>query len=97
VLHTSTCINVKERVNLGDNIYISTGVIIAGNVELGDSVTISANSFVNKNIEGSNILVGGTPAKVLKQRQSWYLEDGKEYEQRIALIHELKQTLYGNK
>jgi len=94
VLHTSTCINVKERVYLGDNTYISTGVIIAGNVELGESVTISANSFVNKNVEGSNLLIGGTPAKILKQRKAWYLEDGKEYEERVTVINELKKNLY---
>lgn len=94
VLHTSTCINVKEQVNLGDNTYISTGVIIAGNVVLGDSVTISANSFVNKNIEGTNILVGGSPAKVIKERKAWYLEDGDEYAERMGIINQLKNTLY---
>ena len=94
VLHTSTCINVKETVTLGDNTYISTGVIIAGNVQLKDSVTISANSFLNKSIEGTNILIGGTPAKYLKERKAWYLEDGNEYEQRIGVISELKKKLY---
>ncbi|MGG9964359.1 hypothetical protein [Ferruginibacter sp. SUN106] len=94
VLHTSTCINVKQQVNLGDNTYISTGVIIAGNVDISDSVTISANSFVNKSIEGKNLLVGGSPAKIIKERKAWYLEDGNEYEERINIINELKRTLY---
>lgn len=94
VLHTSTCINVKEVVSLGDNVYISTGVIIAGNVKIEDNVTISANSFVNKNVEGTNILIGGTPAKVVKERKAWYFEDGQEYEKRVVRINELKTKMY---
>ena len=72
VLHTSTCIGGSERKVLGDNLYISTGAIILGDITIADNVTISANSLVNKSFTDSNVLIGGTPAKVIKQRDTWF-------------------------
>lgn len=94
VLHTCVCITAKERISIGDNAYFSTGAILAGNIEIKDSVTIGANSLVNKNVEESNVLVGGSPAKVVRARKAWFLEDGERFEQRVNEINELKNDLY---
>ena len=94
VLHTSTCITAKEGINIGDNFYFSTGSILAGNIQLNDSVTVGANSLVNKSFTETNVLIGGSPAKVLRERKAWFLEDGNEYEQRVNKINELKMSLY---
>jgi serine O-acetyltransferase len=97
VLHTSVCIAGSERKIIGDNVYISTGVILAGQIDLADNITISANSFVNKNFIQANILIGGSPAKKLKERQAWYNLDGEIYKNRIAKIESLKMRLYEKK
>jgi serine O-acetyltransferase len=94
VLHTCVCITAKEQIIIGDNVYISTGSIIAGNIEINDNVTVGANSLVNKSFNETNVLIGGSPAKVIMERKAWFLEDGKDYEQRIIEINELKNKLY---
>ena len=97
VLHTSVCIAGSERKTIGDNAYFSTGVIVAGGIALADNITISANSLVNKSFSEENILIGGTPAKILKNRQAWYFQDGEEYMRRVLEIEQLYSKLYASK
>lgn len=97
VLHTSVCIAGSEKKIIGDNVYISTGVIIAGQINLANNTTICANSFVNKSFIEDNILIGGSPAKKLKERQVWYNIDGEIFKNRIIKIESLKRRLYEKK
>lgn len=55
-----------EVPKIGDNVYIGTGARIVGPVVVGDNVMIGANAVVNKDVPG-NTLVGGVPAKIIKQ------------------------------
>ena len=50
---------------LGDNCWIGAGSIILGGVELAEHVVVAAGSVVTKSF-GPNVLIGGIPAKVLK-------------------------------
>jgi len=93
VLHTSTCL-AGEGIILGDNTYISTGVIITSSTHLKNSVSIAANSLVNKSFESESILIAGSPAKVKKNRNSWFEVDGEKFKQRIERISELKKQIY---
>ena len=52
---------------IGDNVYIAPGCKIFGDIEIASNVVISANSVVNRSFKKSNVLVGGVPAKVLKE------------------------------
>ena len=62
---------VKRRITsfsdieIGNNCWIVANVFIAGGVRLGNNVIVGANSFVNKSF-GDNVIIGGIPAKVLK-------------------------------
>ena len=85
----------NNKKTLGNNVYISTGAILTGELNINDNVTISANSFVNKNLIKTNILVGGSPATILKDRQAWYLEEGGDYLNRIVEIEKAKKLIYG--
>lgn len=58
-------------INIGDNVYISTGVTILGPVTIGNNVTIAANSVVIKDVP-DNCVVSGVPAKII-------MKDGKKY------------------
>ena len=58
-------------VNIGDNVYISTGVTILGPVTIGNNVTIAANSVVIKDVP-DNCVISGIPAKII-------MKDGKKY------------------
>lgn len=51
---------------IGDNVTISSGVSIIGPVKIGDNVVIAPHAAVAKDVP-ANVLVGGVPAKVIKQ------------------------------
>jgi serine O-acetyltransferase len=96
VLHTSTCIAGSEFKKLGDNLYISTGVIIAGDITLANNITISANSLVNKSVNEQNVLLGGTPAKVIKPRGPWYeSEDHEQFAAAAKQVEALRAKMLG--
>lgn len=86
VLHTCVCIAGSEVKEIGDFVYLSKGVTITGKVRIVKNVTISANSLVNKSCTNENSLLGGIPAKVLKQRSPWYISDGEKYTERVKRI-----------
>lgn len=65
-LGTSKGINGKAPI-VGDNVTIWAGVSVIGDVHLGNNVEIGANSVVVKNVP-DNVVVGGVPAKILKQK-----------------------------
>ena len=94
VLHTSTCIGGSEPKTIGDNVYISTGAIILGEVAIADNITIGANSMVNQSFLESNWLVGGSPAKAIKERKAWYdCEQSSEFADRVNKINELRKIM----
>lgn len=57
-------------VKIGDSVWIGTRVTILPGVEVGDGAVIAAGSLVNKNVP-AGALVGGVPARVLKEHVQW--------------------------
>jgi acetyltransferase-like isoleucine patch superfamily enzyme len=49
-----------------DNVWIPSKVTILPNVVIGDNTIIGTNSVVNKSF-GNNLLIGGTPAKIIRE------------------------------
>lgn len=58
---------IDGTIRIGNNCYISTGVTILGPVNIGDNVTIGAGAVVTRDIQ-DNCIVGGVPAKIIKQK-----------------------------
>ena len=52
---------------IGNNVYIGPGAIIFGEITIADGVSVGANSTVNKSFEQTNIVIAGTPAKIVKE------------------------------
>lgn len=52
-------------VTIGDNLWAGGGAIIVPGVTLGDNVIIAAGAVVTKSF-GDNVLIGGNPARVIK-------------------------------
>lgn len=68
VLKTSIQENDRsEKIEIGDNVWISTQCIIGMGSRLGDRVVVGTNSFVNKEFEDDSI-IAGTPAKFIRYR-----------------------------
>lgn len=63
----------KEKnspVEIGNHVWIGTRVTILKGVHIGNGAVIASGSLVNKDVP-ENSLVGGVPAKVLKNNVSW--------------------------
>ncbi len=91
VLHTSTCISDNGKV-IGDALYLATGAKITSKIQLGNNVSIGANSVVNKSFD-SNIMIAGSPARIIKDAEAWYVRDGESYYRKVQLIEELKNRM----
>lgn len=76
VLQTSTCISSNGKV-IGDGLYMGSGAKITSKVTLGNNISVGANSLVNKDCLQDNVLLGGMPAKVIRQEETWYIRDSK--------------------
>ncbi len=67
------CVNIgasagrPEAPIIGDNVYIGPGAKIYGNIILGNNIAIAANSSVNKSFKEDNILIGGSPARKIRE------------------------------
>lgn len=70
-LHVCTNIGASaggsEAPKLGNNIYIGPGAILFGDITLADDITIGANATVNRSCDKTNVVLAGTPAKVVKE------------------------------
>lgn len=57
-------------VTIGNSVWIGTRVIVLPGVQVGDGAVIAAGSLVNKNVPAGS-LVGGVPARVIKEHVEW--------------------------
>lgn len=59
-----------QEIYIGNNVWIGTNVIILKGVVIGDGAVIAAGSVVSRNV-GGNTLVGGVPARIIKENINW--------------------------
>ncbi|MGQ7853133.1 serine O-acetyltransferase [Pedobacter sp. WC2501] len=52
---------------IGDNVYIGPGAKIYGNITIASNCAIAANAAVGKSFYNENMMIGGIPAKEIKQ------------------------------
>lgn len=55
-----------KPITIGDNCWIGGNATIIGGVTLGDNVVVGAGAVVTKSF-GDNVVLGGAPAKVIKE------------------------------
>ena len=70
-LHPSTCIGASGGTSkapiIGNNVYIGPGSKIYGDITIGNNIAISANAAVGKSFVEENVMIGGVPAKKIKE------------------------------
>ena len=57
----------KHPTIVGKNAFIGSGTMLVSPVEIGENATTGAGSVVTKDVP-SNVIVAGTPAKLLKKK-----------------------------
>lgn len=68
-------LELTNRINIGDNVYIGMNCTILPGVNIGSNVIIGAGSVITKDIPSNSVAVG-VPAKVIKSLDQ-YLEKAK--------------------
>ncbi len=63
-------INQAKSVVIGEHVWIGTRVTINKGVIIGDNSVVASNSLVTKSC-ANNVVIGGIPAKVLREKISW--------------------------
>ena len=62
--------STENPVVIGDNVWIGTRVIILPGVKIGNNSIIGSGAVVTKSFP-KNSIIGGVPAKLIKQRGEW--------------------------
>lgn len=66
-----TRLNPAASIVIGDHVWVGVGALISkGTIIAADSV-VGAASFVNKAFEESNVVIAGTPAKIIRRGVTW--------------------------
>lgn len=62
---------IEKEIIIGDDVWIGYGVIILAGVKIGNGAIVAAGSVVTKNVSEFDI-VGGNPARIIKNRKIEY-------------------------
>ena len=58
---------VDKDIHIGNNVWIGANSLVVAGVTIHDGAIVAAGSVVTKDVP-ENVIVGGTPAKIIKQR-----------------------------
>ena len=65
-IERNTMFEYAKPITIGDNVWIGGGAIINPGVTIGDNVVIASGAVVTKDVP-NNVVVGGNPAKFIKE------------------------------
>lgn len=68
---TKKRVNHAKHVKIGNHVWICSDVKILKGFEIGDNSVIAANAVCSSKHFGSNVIVAGQPAKVVKEGINW--------------------------
>jgi acetyltransferase-like isoleucine patch superfamily enzyme len=66
----------RNKIIIGDNVFVGCGSIILPGVELGSNIVVAAGSVVTKSFK-SNVVIAGNPAKVINSIDNYKLKYSK--------------------
>ena len=69
--HQEIVRNNKRKIRLGNNVWVCSRVTILKGVEIGSNCVVAHSSVCTKSISGDGLLIGGYPAKVIRENISW--------------------------
>lgn len=63
--------NKPKNIEIGDHVWLSQNTTILKGTKIKDNSIVANSSLVNKPFEKTNILLAGTPAKIIKENCNW--------------------------
>jgi acetyltransferase-like isoleucine patch superfamily enzyme len=70
-ISTNKRINYAQNIIIGDHVWVAPHVSVLKGVNILSNSVIATRSVVTKKFEQANILLGGAPAKILKEKITW--------------------------
>lgn len=71
---TNERLNYAQDVCIGNHVWVAAHVSILKGVEIKDNCIISTRAVVTKSFEEENLLIGGIPARKIKENVNWKRE-----------------------
>lgn len=71
---TKQPLNPPQSVNIGKHCWICVNATIAKGVSIADDSIVAAYSYVTKSFDKPNIIIGGVPAKIIKDENTNWTE-----------------------
>jgi acetyltransferase-like isoleucine patch superfamily enzyme len=68
---TNKRINYAQNITIGDHVWIAAHVSILKGVRIAENSVLATRAVVTKSFDDKNILIGGVPAKKLKENINW--------------------------
>ena len=68
--HSLNNVNKPKPINIKNHVWIGTRVTVLGGVTIGEGAIVAAGAVVTKDVP-PHTLVGGVPAKVIKENVTW--------------------------
>ncbi len=64
-------LNRAKTLRLGKHVWVAHSAVVLKNVELADNIIIGRNAVVTKSCNRKNCILGGLPAKIIKENVRW--------------------------
>ena len=64
------CVNLSSGIVIGNHVWIGMRAIILKGVTIGDGAVIAAGAVVTHDVP-ANTMVGGVPAKIIRENIKW--------------------------
>ncbi|PXZ06205.1 acyltransferase [Gilliamella apicola] len=62
----------EHYITIGDHCWIGERVLLTKNTQISDNSIVAMGSIVTKNFLEENIIIGGNPAKIIKENIDWH-------------------------
>ena len=92
-LNTNEPLSEPEDIIIGNNVWITSKCTILKGTVLPDNCIVGACSLVNKKFIENNILIAGTPAKIIRKNVTWSKYDYGEYMRNVKEKEITNETL----
>ncbi len=70
-LETNEHLNKAKKITIGNDVWIAARVIVSKGAVIPNNSVVGASSFVNKEFYESNVVIAGSPAKIVKKGVRW--------------------------
>lgn len=84
-INTGELLNKGEDVIIGNHVWMGLNCLFLKGVKVSDDTIVGANSLVNKKFYEENVVIAGTPAKIVKRGVNWDRRSPELYDEFIDL------------